>query len=52
MKIQSCYKNVLAKTVHTEILIFGPIEIGGGLGSKILSHKNYEITILNILKIG
>ena len=33
------YENVLAKTVHTEIHIFGPIEIGGDLGSKIWFHK-------------
>ena len=35
------YKNVLAKTVHTEIRIFGPIEIGRDLGSFLISQKIY-----------
>ena len=35
------YKNVFAKTVNTEIHIFGPIEIGIDLGSKIWSYKKF-----------
>ena len=40
-KVYFFYKNVLAKTVHTEIHIFGPIEIGGDLGSKIWLHEKF-----------
>ena len=37
------YKNELAKTVHTEIHIFGHIKIGGDLDSKIWCHKKFMI---------